>query len=91
MTRRDTLTTRRMDGPAAARAADAFGLALLDGLTTERVLLKVHPEAGPASAAYRAWGYRKIGESRPPGAHAAGNTDPDADLRDVMLLDLPRR
>ncbi|MFI5759374.1 GNAT family N-acetyltransferase [Streptomyces sp. NPDC051563] len=54
--------------------------ALLDGITTERVLLNVHPEAGAASAAYRSWGYRKIGEARPRGA--------DAELHDVMLLRL---
>ncbi|MFD5144374.1 GNAT family N-acetyltransferase [Streptomyces sp. NPDC058401] len=54
--------------------------ALLDGITTERVLLNVHPEAGAAAAAYRSWGYRKIGEARPRGA--------DADLHDVMLLGL---
>lgn len=66
--------------------------ALLDGITAERVLLKVHQEAGAASAAYRAWGYRKIGEARPPGADAGGGADvsADADLRDVMLLDLRR-
>ncbi|MCX5405893.1 GNAT family N-acetyltransferase [Streptomyces sp. NBC_00335] len=60
--------------------------ALLDGITAERVLLKVHQEAGTASAAYRSWGYRKIGEARPPGADAGADTD----LRDVMLLDLRR-
>lgn len=64
--------------------------ALLDGITAERVLLKVHQEAGTASAAYRAWGYRKIGEARPPGTDAAG-ADAGTDLRDVMLLDLRRR
>ncbi|MFD6884876.1 GNAT family N-acetyltransferase [Streptomyces sp. NPDC059957] len=61
--------------------------ALLDGTTAERVLLKVHQEAGAASAAYRAWGYRKIGEARPPGADPYASTD----LRDVMLLNLLRR
>ncbi|CAM5402075.1 hypothetical protein SAVIM338S_02021 [Streptomyces avidinii] len=55
---------------------------LLDGLGAERVLLNVHPAAGAASAAYRAWGYRKIGEARPRGTAAA--------LHDVMLLDLDR-
>ncbi|GHG75077.1 GNAT family N-acetyltransferase [Streptomyces griseocarneus] len=52
---------------------------LLDGLEAERVLLNVHPGSKPASAAYRAWGYRKIGEARP---------WEGADLHDVMLLDL---
>ncbi|MEV7521890.1 GNAT family N-acetyltransferase [Streptomyces sp. NPDC091371] len=53
---------------------------LLDGIGAERVLLNVHPENKAASAAYRAWGYRKAGEAR---ARGAG-----ADLVDVMLLDL---
>ncbi|MER5895509.1 GNAT family N-acetyltransferase [Streptomyces sp. NPDC001876] len=53
---------------------------LLDGIGAERVLLNVHPAAEAASAAYRAWGYRKIGEARPRGE--------GADLHDVMLLDL---
>ena len=52
---------------------------LLDGIGTERVLLNVHPDSRAASAAYRAWGYRKVGEARP----WAG-----ADLHDVMVLDL---
>ncbi|MFP3114918.1 GNAT family N-acetyltransferase [Streptomyces sp. Iso 434] len=56
---------------------------LLGGLTAERVLLNVHPASGPASAAYRSWGYRKVGEGRP-GGEGAG-------LHDVMLLDLGRR
>ncbi|MFE4264222.1 GNAT family N-acetyltransferase [Streptomyces sp. NPDC056883] len=61
--------------------------ALLEGITPERVLLKVHQEAGAALSAYRAWGYRKIGEARPPSAEGAdGGADPY--LRDVMLLDL---
>ncbi|MFF3214784.1 GNAT family N-acetyltransferase [Streptomyces sp. NPDC002886] len=60
--------------------------ALLEGLPAERVLLKVHQEAAAASAAYRAWGYRKIGEARPPGEEAGAGTEPY--LRDVMLLDL---
>ncbi|MER5759020.1 GNAT family N-acetyltransferase [Streptomyces sp. NPDC002082] len=54
---------------------------LLDGIGTERVLLNVHPEGLAASAAYRSWGYRKIGEARPRSVAA--------DLHDVMLLDLP--
>ncbi|MFD6880191.1 MULTISPECIES: GNAT family N-acetyltransferase [unclassified Streptomyces] len=53
---------------------------LLDGIGAERVLLNVHPASKAASAAYRAWGYRKIGEARPWGE--------GADLHDVMLLDL---
>ncbi|MFD9032694.1 GNAT family N-acetyltransferase [Streptomyces sp. NPDC059567] len=56
---------------------------LLDGVGAERVLLNVHPASEAASAAYRAWGYRKVGEARPWGD--------GADLHDVMLLDLRRR
>ncbi|WAZ26253.1 GNAT family N-acetyltransferase [Streptomyces cinnabarinus] len=52
---------------------------LLEGVDAERVLLNVHP-ASKAPAAYRAWGYRKIGEARLWGA--------SADVHDVMLLDL---
>ncbi|MEU5438166.1 GNAT family N-acetyltransferase [Streptomyces sp. NPDC020719] len=52
---------------------------LLDGLDAERVLLNVHPDSGAASAAYRAWGYRKVGEARP---------WEGADLHDVMVLNL---
>ncbi|MFD5061902.1 MULTISPECIES: GNAT family N-acetyltransferase [unclassified Streptomyces] len=53
--------------------------ALLDGIKAERVLLNVHPDSKAASAAYRAWGYRKIGKARP---------WEGPDLYDVMLLDL---
>jgi ribosomal protein S18 acetylase RimI-like enzyme len=52
---------------------------LLGGVTAERVLLNVRPESAAASAAYRSWGYRKIGEARP---------WQGADLHDVMLLEL---
>ncbi|MER7519121.1 GNAT family N-acetyltransferase [Streptomyces sp. NPDC126499] len=53
---------------------------LLTGVTAERVLLNVNPAAEAAWAAYRAWGYRKVGEARPWGTAT--------DLHDVMLLDL---
>jgi len=53
--------------------------ALLGGTTAERVLLNVHPESAAALAAYRSWGYRKVGEARPWDG---------ACLHDVMLLDL---
>lgn len=53
--------------------------AVLDGTEAERVLLNVHPESKAAVAAYRAWGYQKVGEARP---------WEGADLHDVMLLDL---
>ncbi|WP_329395390.1 GNAT family N-acetyltransferase [Streptomyces lydicus] len=54
---------------------------LLSGTEAERVLLNVHPDSKAAQAAYRAWGYRKIGEARP---------WEGADVLDVMMLDLPR-
>ncbi|MFF0114020.1 GNAT family N-acetyltransferase [Streptomyces prasinus] len=40
---------------------------LLEGLDVERVTLTVRPEpeAAPAQSAYAAWGYRKVGVSRP--------------------------
>jgi ribosomal protein S18 acetylase RimI-like enzyme len=53
---------------------------LLDDLEAQRVLLNVHPGSEAASAAYRSWGYRKIGEVRLWGENA--------DVHDVMLLDL---
>ncbi|MFF2845099.1 GNAT family N-acetyltransferase [Streptomyces sp. NPDC058001] len=52
---------------------------LLDGVEAERVLLNVHPESKAASAAYRTWGYRKVGETR---------MGESAVLYDVMLLAL---
>ena len=52
---------------------------LLGEVTAERVLLNVHPESVAALAAYRSWGYRKVGEARPWDG---------ACLHDVMLLDL---
>jgi ribosomal protein S18 acetylase RimI-like enzyme len=52
---------------------------LLEGVAAERVLLNVHPGSTAASAAYRSWGYRKVGEAQP---------WEGADLHDVMLLDL---
>ncbi|MFD5679848.1 GNAT family N-acetyltransferase [Streptomyces bacillaris] len=51
----------------------------LEGVEAQRVLLNVHPQSRAASAAYRAWGYRKVGEARP---------WEGADLHDVMLLAL---
>ncbi|MFE7131704.1 GNAT family N-acetyltransferase [Streptomyces sp. NPDC057638] len=53
--------------------------ALFQGNGAERALLNVHQDNAAAVAAYRAWGYRKVGESRP----WAG-----ADLHDVMVLEL---
>ncbi|MEU8543018.1 GNAT family N-acetyltransferase [Streptomyces sp. NPDC048717] len=47
--------------------AAALHTALLDGLNVERVTLTVRPEpeAAPAQAAYKAWGYRSVGVSHP--------------------------
>lgn len=53
--------------------------ALLDGVEAERVVLSVHPDSRAALGAYRAWGYRKVGETRPWDG---------SDLHDVMVLDL---
>ncbi|MFJ9851231.1 GNAT family N-acetyltransferase [Streptomyces sp. NPDC101150] len=67
-------------GPWRARGvARRLHEAVLDGIEAERVLLNVHPAAEAAQAAYRTWGYRKIGEARP---------WEGADLHDVMLLGL---
>jgi ribosomal protein S18 acetylase RimI-like enzyme len=52
---------------------------LLQGTGADRVLLNVHPDGAPALAAYRAWGYAKVGEARPWA---------EADLHDVMVLNL---
>ncbi|GAA1011643.1 acetyltransferase [Streptomyces sp. F-3] len=47
--------------------AAALHTRLLDDLDVERVTLAVRPEpeAAAARAAYQAWGYRKVGTSRP--------------------------
>lgn len=53
--------------------------ALLHDLGVERVLLNVHPGSKAALAAYRSWGYGKVGEARP---------WKGADVHDVMVLAL---
>lgn len=53
--------------------------AVLAGGNEERVLLNALPEAEAAQAAYRSWGYRKVGEARP-GEGAARH--------DVLVLQL---
>ncbi|MEU5427859.1 GNAT family N-acetyltransferase [Streptomyces olivoreticuli] len=53
--------------------------AVLNDVEAERVLLNVHPDSTTAQAAYRSWGYRKVGEARPWNG---------AELHDVMVLDL---
>ncbi|MFD7027387.1 GNAT family N-acetyltransferase [Streptomyces sp. NPDC059917] len=54
--------------------------ALLEGNAAERVLLNVQPGSTAAVAAYRAWGYRTIGEAAP--------TEVGGNPREVMVLDL---
>ncbi|MGW2326674.1 GNAT family N-acetyltransferase [Streptomyces sp. NPDC001700] len=51
---------------------------LADG-AEERVLLNARPDVEAAQAAYRSWGYRKVGDAHPWDG---------ADLHDVMVLDL---
>ncbi|MFI1331387.1 GNAT family N-acetyltransferase [Streptomyces sp. NPDC020845] len=53
--------------------------AVLAETTVERVLLNARPDVAAAQAAYRSWGYRKVGEAHPWDG---------ADLHDVMVLDL---
>ncbi|MGW0731324.1 GNAT family N-acetyltransferase [Streptomyces sp. NPDC002851] len=55
--------------------------AVLVGGAEERVLLNARPDVEAAQAAYRSWGYRKVGEAHP---------WEGADLHDVMVLDLHR-
>ncbi|MET7937621.1 GNAT family N-acetyltransferase [Streptomyces sp. NPDC005322] len=65
------------------RQGTAAGLhtRLLDGLPVERVTLTMRPEpdAVPAHATYAAWGYRKVGQSRP---------SDESPLYEAMVLDL---
>lgn len=53
--------------------------AVLAEATEERVLLNARPDVEAAQAAYRSWGYRKVGEAHPWDGAA---------LHDVMVLDL---
>ncbi|QLH27164.1 GNAT family N-acetyltransferase [Streptomyces sp. Rer75] len=53
--------------------------AVLADSAEERVLLNARPDVEAAQAAYRSWGYRKVGEAHP---------WEGADLHDVMVLDL---
>ncbi|MGP3688105.1 hypothetical protein ACTVZO_26005 [Streptomyces sp. IBSNAI002] len=54
---------------------------LLATVDAERVVLNVHPDGEAAVAAYRSWGYRKVGDAHP----WAG-----APVHDVLLLALGR-
>ncbi|MGP3975504.1 GNAT family N-acetyltransferase [Streptomyces sp. 8N114] len=51
--------------------------AVLADADEERVLLNARPDVEAAQAAYRSWGYRKVGEAHPWDG---------ADLHDVMVL-----
>ncbi|TDC18526.1 GNAT family N-acetyltransferase [Streptomyces sp. 8K308] len=51
---------------------------VLNGASEQRVLLNARPDVPAAQAAYRSWGYRKVGEAHPWDGAA---------LHDVMLLD----
>ncbi len=56
---------------------------LLDGRPEERATLTVPPAAGAAQAAFRSWGWRKVGRAR-----GDGTADP---VLDVLVLGLPWR
>lgn len=62
-----------------AGVATALHRALLADAPEDRVLLNTRPEADAAQAAYRAWGYRQVGQGIPWRGAA---------VHDVMLLDL---
>ncbi|MEU1783413.1 MULTISPECIES: GNAT family N-acetyltransferase [Streptomyces] len=61
--------------------AGAIHTRLLDGLGVQRVTLTMRPEpeAAPAQRAYQAWGYVKVGRSRP---------WDEAPVYDAMVLEL---
>ncbi|MER7767708.1 GNAT family N-acetyltransferase [Kitasatospora sp. NPDC096140] len=59
--------------------ATAMHRALVDGLDNQRVMLNSRPGATAAQAAYRAWGYRRVGAAVPWEGAAE---------HDVMLLNL---
>jgi GNAT superfamily N-acetyltransferase len=54
---------------------------LLDGRKEERATLTVAPGAAAAQAAFRAWGWRKLGRTR--------GEDADGPVLDLLVLDLP--
>jgi GNAT superfamily N-acetyltransferase len=53
---------------------------ILDGRAEERATLTVLPAAAPAQNAFRKWGWRKVGRTRP---------DPGAPVADVLVTALP--
>ncbi|MGH3251671.1 MAG: GNAT family N-acetyltransferase [Trebonia sp.] len=55
---------------------------LLDGRPAERATVTVPPVAGPAQAALRSWGWRKVART-----HGDGPGEP---VLDVLVIDLPR-
>ena len=55
---------------------------LLGGRPEERATLTVPPGAGPAQAAFRSWGWRKV-------ARARGEPAAAAPVLDVLVIDLP--
>jgi GNAT superfamily N-acetyltransferase len=55
---------------------------ILGGRPEERATLTVLPAAGPAQSAFRAWGWRKVGRTRP---------EPGGAVSDVLVIALPLR
>jgi len=55
---------------------------LLDGRPEERATLTVPPGAGAAQAAFRSWGWRKVGRTR--------GDEPGGPMLDVLVIGLPR-
>jgi catechol 2,3-dioxygenase-like lactoylglutathione lyase family enzyme/ribosomal protein S18 acetylase RimI-like enzyme len=55
---------------------------LLSGRPEERATLTVAPGSSPAQAAFRAWGWTKLGRTRGP--------DPGTPVLDVLVIALPR-
>ena len=54
---------------------------ILAGRVEERATLTVWPAAGPAQAAFRSWGWRKVARTRDP--------EPGSPVLDVLLRALP--
>jgi ribosomal protein S18 acetylase RimI-like enzyme len=65
---------------------------LLGGRPEERATLTVPPGAGAAQAAFRSWGWRKVGRARADAAVLATTGNPAlgaAPVLDVLVIDLP--
>jgi GNAT superfamily N-acetyltransferase len=54
---------------------------LLDGRGEERAALTVPPGAAAAQAAFRSWGWRKVGRAR--------GEEPGGPMLDMLVIDLP--